>query len=90
MAVQYPCTICVKDFSLQIKLKKHINSVHINEDGDYLDINVTLTSDDKVKYFDVLRFKYHNLLIKISLLTQHSTRSFGIYPVSEIKRAEDC
>ena len=65
MAVQYPCTICVKDFSLQIKLKKHINSVHINEDGDYLDINVTLTSDDKVKYFDVLRFKYHNLLIKI-------------------------
>ena len=67
MSFQNLCTICEKDFSLQIKLKKHISLVHLSEEGDYLDVNVTLSCDDKIKYFDVLRFKYHSLLIKIKL-----------------------
>ena len=89
MSVKHPCTVCEKDFSLQIKLKKHINLVHINDDGDYLDINVTLTSDDKIKYFDVLRFKYHKLLTKINSLKETTYDSSYATSLSTNKREDD-
>ena len=74
MTVTYPCDGCDKEFNLQIKLKKHIASVHATDAViDFLDENVTFTDDEKIQYLDQLKSKL-NALQKDDELHKHKKK----------------
>ena len=69
MAILYACDDCGKEFNLQIKLKKHMQSAHVNQKdlkpNDYLDEGIEFTDDEKAYYFDDLQTKYAELKSKV-------------------------
>ena len=62
MGISYACDECDKQFSLQIKLKKHMRTDHVEQrelkPSDYLDEEIEFTDDEKAHYFDDLKAKY--------------------------------
>ena len=59
MPILYGCDDCGKEFNLQIKLKKHMQTAHVNQKdlkpNDYLDEKIEFTDDEKAYYFDDLQ-----------------------------------
>ena len=68
MAIINQCGYCEKEFNLQIKLKKHVQTAHSCKKGlnpsDYLDEEIEFTDEEKAEYFDDLRAKYDEIKIK--------------------------
>ena len=69
MGILYTCDDCGKEFNLQIKLKKHMQSAHVSQKdlkpSDYLDEEIEFTNDEKAYYFDDLQTKYDELRSKV-------------------------
>ena len=69
MAIIYSCDYCEKEFNLQIKLKKHIQTDHASpkelDPSDFLDEEIEFTDDEKAEYYDDLKAKYDEVKSKV-------------------------
>ena len=71
MPERYPCGQCDLDFNFRIKLNRHVQKVHNTRDNislepHFLNTEITLTIEDKLKYFDELKIKFSEVNNKIN------------------------
>ena len=69
MAIINQCGYCEKEFNLQIKLKKHVQTAHACKKGlnpsHYLDEEIEFTDEEKAEYFDDLKAKCDEIKSKV-------------------------